>query len=409
MSFYDLNTDPPTVIGEQGPAGPEGAVGPEGPIGPTGPTGPLGATGPTGAEGPEGPVGPAGPQGPRGIQGSPGVQGPQGPRGYTGAAGVSAYRVALDNGFVGTEADWLASLIGAEGPRGETGIQGETGRPAVILSGAGAPPSDQGLPGDYWLNETTSTLYGPRTGSIASGFTWPSTGTPLRGPTGPTGDTGPTGPTGPTGATGATGATGPTGPTGATGPKGDTGDTGPTGATGPAGADGADGATGATGPAGADGAAGATGAAGPGVPTGGTTGQILYKTSATDYATNWTSGGSTGNVLKRGSFNSLTWGSVTKSDIGLSSVDNTSDLGKPISTATQTALDDKIGLSPGTSHVLMPGQGAFEFVAYNSLSNLPADAQAGSIAMGYDGTTYSLIYYDGSSWYRVADDTVYTL
>lgn len=32
---------------------------------------------------------------------------------------------------------------------------------------------------------------------------------------------------------------------------------------------------------------------------------------------------------------------VTKADVGLSSVDNTSDLDKPVSTATQTALDDK--------------------------------------------------------------------
>jgi hypothetical protein len=30
---------------------------------------------------------------------------------------------------------------------------------------------------------------------------------------------------------------------------------------------------------------------------------------------------------------------MTKSDVGLSNVDNTSDLAKPISTATQTALD----------------------------------------------------------------------
>ena len=41
--------------------------------------------------------------------------------------------------------------------------------------------------------------------------------------------------------------------------------------------------------------------------------------------------------------------SVTKAQIGLSNVDNTSDLNKPISTATQTALDSKqnaIGYTP---------------------------------------------------------------
>ena len=36
---------------------------------------------------------------------------------------------------------------------------------------------------------------------------------------------------------------------------------------------------------------------------------------------------------------------VSKSDVGLGNVDNTSDLSKPISTATQTALDNKVSLS----------------------------------------------------------------
>jgi hypothetical protein len=60
--------------------------------------------------------------------------------------------VAVAQGFVGTRAQWLASLVGAQGPQG---------------------------------------------------------------PTGPAGATGPAGPTGPTGATGATGPQGPTGPAGA--------------------------------------------------------------------------------------------------------------------------------------------------------------------------------------------------
>lgn len=44
-------------------------------------------------------------------------------------------------------------------------------------------------------------------------------------------------------------------------------------------------------------------------------------------------------------FNGTSWDAqdvpVTAASIGLGSVDNTSDLDKPISTATQTALDDK--------------------------------------------------------------------
>ena len=92
------------------------------------------------------------------------------------------------------------------------------------------------------------------------------------------------GDTGTTGAPGATGSQGPPGTAGATGsqgPKGDTGDTGPAGA---AGATGSTGAQGIQGPAGTT---GSTGPPGPGVPAGGTTGQVLAKASAVDYATVW--------------------------------------------------------------------------------------------------------------------------
>ena len=80
------------------------------------------------------------------------------------------------------------------------------------------------------------------------------------------GEEGPEGPQGPKGDTGETGATGPQGPqgeTGATGPQGPKGDTGETGATGP------------------------QGPAGVGVPSGGATGDVLRKNSATDYDTYW--------------------------------------------------------------------------------------------------------------------------
>ncbi|MET0167523.1 MAG: tail fiber domain-containing protein [Vicinamibacterales bacterium] len=75
------------------------------------------------------------------------------------------------------------------------------------------------------------------------------------------GNIGPTGPAGPTGATGAASTVpGPQGPAGATG------------------------ATGSQGP---QGATGSQGPAGQGVPTGGTTGQVLAKTTNADYATAW--------------------------------------------------------------------------------------------------------------------------
>lgn len=75
--------------------------------------------------------------------------------------GQSAYALAVQLGYTGSETDWIASLKGAKGDKGDTGAQGPEGA------------------------------------------------------TGATGPQGPQGPTGATGARGATGATGPQGPAGA--------------------------------------------------------------------------------------------------------------------------------------------------------------------------------------------------
>ena len=50
-----------------------------------------------------------------------GQRGPAGPQGVTGPTGPSAYELAVINGFVGTEAQWLASLVGPSGPSGPPG------------------------------------------------------------------------------------------------------------------------------------------------------------------------------------------------------------------------------------------------------------------------------------------------
>ncbi|MBR3926942.1 MAG: hypothetical protein IKJ58_09265, partial [Akkermansia sp.] len=50
-------------------------------------------------------------------------------------SGLSAYDIAVANGFVGTEAAWLASLKGergAKGEQGEPGIQGVQGEPGEV-------------------------------------------------------------------------------------------------------------------------------------------------------------------------------------------------------------------------------------------------------------------------------------
>lgn len=64
----------------------------------------------------------------------PGVQGGKGSQGDPGPDGISAYEVAVANGFVGSEADWLASLEGGEGPPGPPGLGGLVD---IVSAGAG--------------------------------------------------------------------------------------------------------------------------------------------------------------------------------------------------------------------------------------------------------------------------------
>lgn len=80
--------------------------------------------------------------------------------GVKGDPGKSAYQIAVENGFQGTEQEWLDSLIGPTGPKGDKG--------------------DQGLPG-------------------------------IQGIQGPKGETGPQGPKGNDGSDGAIGPAGPKG------------------------------------------------------------------------------------------------------------------------------------------------------------------------------------------------------
>lgn len=90
-----------SLKGEQGPKGDEG------PQGPMGPQGPKGDKGDTGKRGPQGVAGPQGPQGPEGERGRDGANGQDG---LNGVNGLSAYEIALKNGFVGTEKQWIQYL-----------------------------------------------------------------------------------------------------------------------------------------------------------------------------------------------------------------------------------------------------------------------------------------------------------
>ena len=146
------------------------------------------------------------------------------------------------------------------------------------------------------------------------------------------GTDGATGPTGPTGPQGATGATGVAGPTGATGPIGNIGVDGATGASGPTGATGPAGSSGATGPQGGVGDTGATG------PQGDPATNLV---SSVNTRTGAVTGLAEASDLTAHTSNTSNPHSVTKAQVGLGNADNTADSAKPISTATQTALDGK--------------------------------------------------------------------
>lgn len=58
-----------------------------------------------------------------------------GPQGIPGDDGKSAYEIALDNGFVGTEAQWLLSLKGDDGTPGTNGTNGKTAYQSALDGG----------------------------------------------------------------------------------------------------------------------------------------------------------------------------------------------------------------------------------------------------------------------------------
>ena len=104
--------------------------------GPVGPQGQQGDQGPQGIAGTNGNDGLAGPQGPQGIAGTNGNDGATGPQGIAGTNGSNAYQVAVANGFIGTETQWLESLKGTNGTNGETGATGPAGTfPSGTLPG----------------------------------------------------------------------------------------------------------------------------------------------------------------------------------------------------------------------------------------------------------------------------------
>lgn len=76
----------------------------------------------------------------------------------TGSDGKSAYQIAVENGFVGTEAEWLVSLKGADGKdgiNGRDGVDGKDGYTPIkgvdYFDGAKGDKGDKGETGEQGL------------------------------------------------------------------------------------------------------------------------------------------------------------------------------------------------------------------------------------------------------------------
>jgi hypothetical protein len=215
------------------------------------------------------------------------------------------------------------------------------------------------------------------------------------------------------------------------------------GGQGPPGPAGPPGPTGPQGPQGIPGTAGAQGPAGPGVPVAGTTGQVLTKTSAADYATAWQTpsggGGLTdgdkGDITVGGSGTTLTIDNdavtnaklanmaastfkgnntgapadpvdmsvaqtktllaLAKGDVGLGNVDNTSDTNKPVSTAQQTALNAKAD-NTRTISTTAPLTGGGDLSVNRTLAVGQFGSAAAGVVPASGGGTTNFLRADGS-------------
>jgi hypothetical protein len=131
------------------------------------------------------------------LTGPPGADGSDGADGSTVRNGAGTPSGGLGNDgdfYINTSANTIygpktsgswgspANIKGDTGATGSTGSAGTNGK--TVLNGTAAPTTE-GVDGDFYLRTSNSTLYGPK----ASG-SWPGSPVSLIGPTGATGATG---------------------------------------------------------------------------------------------------------------------------------------------------------------------------------------------------------------------------
>ena len=307
--------------------------GPEGPTGPQGIPGVKGDTGNTGPLGPKGDIGGVGPQGIKGDTGSQGLTGAQGqvgpigPQGEVGPAGASSGAYPYNWRVVTTATDPTDGCI-----------KGNNSNVTLItqMYVSAHDKNGQGLV-SLTTMEVGDEFFVYEAGQIDTWNSYRLTGPPVLQET-PVAwaivpcvyvETGPRPftPQNNTNILVTTPVRGEPGPTGSTGPGGPQGIPGP---------------------------------AGPGVIVGGTLNQVLAKNSSTDYDTKWST--------------------LTKADVGLNLVDNTSDATKNSATATLT--NKTITAANNTITGLTVAALANQAVSNTKLQNVTAPVIKGRITAG---------------------------
>lgn len=89
--------------------------------------------------------------------------------GNQGPAGKSAYQLAVESGFEGTQEEWLNSLKGPQGPAGKTGATGPQG-----AAGKNGTTPVKGV--DYWTASDIEEIHTYIDNKIAEGLTPASKG-----------------------------------------------------------------------------------------------------------------------------------------------------------------------------------------------------------------------------------------
>lgn len=143
-----------------------------------------------------------GDKGEQGVAGKDGANGTNGINGTNGKDGESAYEIAVDEGFTGTQSEWIKSITGVKGDTGATGANGWTPTLKLVTYNSGVYIQVSGWTGGSGTAPSTGYL---STTGIVSNI---ANATNIKGDKGDTGLIGNTGKTGDTGSTGATGADG---------------------------------------------------------------------------------------------------------------------------------------------------------------------------------------------------------